>query len=338
MRKIIFISLLCFAFAGLSREVSYGQQKLAQAGMKFLLVSPDARIAAMGDANTAIESNNSSAIFLNPAGMARMQQFADVNVGQVQWIADIKYIYGAAAFAPFQGDYGVLGFSYLSVNYGDFLGTVRDAGSAAGYRDLGTFSPTAFYFGVSYAKALNDKFAIGANIKYAVQDLTTVITSYDANGNAVNKSYKPSTVAYDFGMLYHTGIKSLDFGVSVRNFSKELQLERETYQLPLVFKVGLAFNVSDVLNLDKNEHSLQVAVDASHPRDNREQIDLGLEYKFMNMLSLRVGNSSPNDEHSLSYGLGFEKFFGNTNFGFDYSYTPWTTFTSVQKFSIHFGL
>ncbi|MGE5497275.1 MAG: PorV/PorQ family protein, partial [Syntrophothermus sp.] len=319
MRKIIFISLMCFAFAGLSREVAFSQQKLAQAGMKFLLVSPDARIAGMGDANTAIESNNSSAIFLNPAGMARMQQFADVNVGQVSWIADIKYIYGAAAFAPFQGDYGVLALSFLSVNYGDLLGTVRDPGLPLGYRDLGTFTPKAYYFGVSYAKALNDKFAIGANIKYAVQDLTQAVVAVDAAGNLTYKSYKPSTVAYDFGMLYHTGIKSLDFGVSVRNFSKELQLERETYQLPLIFKVGLAFNMSDVLNLDKNEHSLQVAVDASHPRDNREKIDVGLEYKFMNMLSLRIGNSSPNDEYNLSYGLGFEKFFGNTNFGFDYS-------------------
>lgn len=333
MRKLILISFLCLMSTS---ATLFGQQKLAQAGMKFLLVSPDARMSAMGDANTAIESNSSSAIFLNPAGMARQQTFADVSVGQINWVADIKYLYGAASFAPSDGLYGVMGVSMLYVDYGQFYGTIRDA-SSLGYMETGVFSPKAYYIGVSYAKALNDKLSIGANIKYAVQDLKSTIVAYDDNGISKN-SYKPSTVAFDFGILFHTGIKSLDFGVSIRNFSKELKLERENFQLPLVFKVGLAFNASDLLNLDKNEHSLQLAIDASHPRDNREQIDIGLEYKFMNMLALRVGNSSPNDEHNFTAGIGLQKNIAGLDLGVDYAYIPWSTFSDVHKFTVHFGL
>jgi hypothetical protein len=336
IKKIYSIFILVLIFAV---PTVYGQEKRAQAGMKFLQVSTDARTSAMGDAATALEGNSSS-IFANPASMARMQGDVDINVGQFTYIADIKYLYGTAAYAPFGGKYGVVGASFTYVDYGDFLGTMR-ASNALGYFDLGIFSPKAYYFGISYANALNDKFSIGGTVKYCVQDLGSSITDVNYNGGNTSYSetkYKPGTLAFDFGLLYHTGIKSLDFGATVRNFSKEVKLEEEGYQLPLLFKIGLAFNLSDLINLDKNEHSLQLAVDAVHNRDYDEQINLGLEYKFMNMVSLRVGNSSPNDEHSFTAGFGIEKKLGNLLLGVDYAYTPWTVFDDVHKFTVHFNL
>lgn len=332
--KKINILFACLVLTALLSGSAYSQKKMAQAGMKFLLVSTDARVAAMGDAVTGLEGN-SSAMFFNPAAMARINSFADATVGQVNWIADIKYYYGAVAFAPMEGSIGVFGFSFVYVDYGEFQATIR-AKNGAGFIDIGDQSPSAYYFGVSYAKALNDKFSIGGNVKYAVQDLTKSITQF-ANGSYTEKAYKPNGLVFDFGMLYHTGIQSLDFGASVRNFSQEIKLEEEGFQLPLIFKVGLAYNASDFLNLDKNEHSIQLAIDASHPRDNVEQVDMGIEYKFMNMFSLRAGNSSPNDEHNLTYGLGFQKALGNVNLGVDYAYTPWSTFSDVHKFTLHFG-
>ena len=53
------------------------QQKLAQTGMKFLNVSLDARASAFGDAYTSLETK-SSAVFYNPASMARLEGIADV--------------------------------------------------------------------------------------------------------------------------------------------------------------------------------------------------------------------------------------------------------------------
>lgn len=332
--NIIIVVLLTLSFI----QLVSGQSKLAQTSMKFLLVSTDSRVAAMGDAVTGLEGN-SSAMFSNPAGLARLSNVWDATVGSVNWIADIKYYSGGIAFAPFEGKYGVVGVSGVYVDYGDFLGTTR-AKNDGGYLDVGIFKPKAYCAGVTYAMALSDKFSVGGSIRYASQDLLGgSVLSFDFTGDSFkSRKYRPSAVIYDFGMLYHTGLQSLDFGVSVRNFSKEIKLELEGYQLPLMFQIGIAYNLSDVLKLDKNEHSIQIAVDANHPRDFAEQLMMGIEYKFKNMVALRCGYSTPNDEHGFTGGFGLQQNIGGVDLGIDYAYTPWTTFSTVHKFSLHFGM
>ncbi|MCE1189783.1 MAG: PorV/PorQ family protein [Ignavibacteria bacterium] len=316
--------------------VTNGQDKLAQTGMKFLQLSTDAKAAAMGDAVTGLEGNSSS-MFFNPAAMARQKTLTDITIGQINHIADIKYYYVAASFAPYEGQYGVFGLNFEYVNYGELQATVI-AQNQAGYEDIGTFKPKAYCAGLSYAKALSEQFSIGGTVKYAVQDLGSSVMTSDTNGRTT-KSYKPNSLVFDFGMLFHTGIKSLDFGVSIRNFNaKEVKLENEGYQLPLMFQIGFAFNLSDVLDLNKEEHSIQLAVDANHPRDYSEQIMLGCEYTFQKMISFRVGYEKPNDEHGFTYGIGFKKNVQGTDIGIDYAYVPWTTFSDVHRFTLHFAL
>ncbi len=113
MKKYITSTVVGCAFFMLLSTAGLGQlQKLAQTGMKFLSVSTDARASAMGDAVTALEGHSSS-MFFNPSGMARLNSFANVSLGQVSWIADIYYSYGSAAFSPLKGHYGVFGITFL---------------------------------------------------------------------------------------------------------------------------------------------------------------------------------------------------------------------------------
>jgi len=324
------IVVLLLTFSGLA------QKKLAQTGMKFLQVSLDAKMAGMGDAVTALDNLGASGLFSNPASIARQTNLLDATTGQVNWIADIKYYAGGVTIAPENGDYGVLGISFLYVNYGDFMGTIRNN---QGYVETGIFNPNAYCIGLNYGKALNDKFSIGGSVKYALQNLTSGIVNI-TESEMTTTNYKPNSLVFDFGVLYHTGIQSLDFAASVKNFSKDIQLEREQekFQLPLTFRVGLAYNVSDMLKLDKSEYSIQLAFDSVVPRDNVEEVDLGVEFKFMNSLALRAGYLSGKDEYNMTAGIGFTQSLAGYDVGLDYAYIPWTTFSDVHKFSIHFGL
>lgn len=319
------------------------QQKLAQTGMKFLNVSLDARSSAFGDAVTSIELNNSSAMFYNPASMARFEGIADITLGSTQFIADINYYNAAVAFAPEDGDYGVFGFSFVSVDYGDFLGTVR-ANNDQGFLDVGTFSPTAISIGFGYANALSEKFSVGANIKYVRQSLGesvvggVVVDPATLNyANGTTEENKLDVLAFDFGVLYKTGFESLNLGMSVRNFAREIKYKKESFQIPLIFQIGASFNFSDLLEVDKNEHSFLLTVDANHPRDFPEQILIGVEYTFMNLLSFRGGYSAPNDERNFSAGVGLKKDIGGLNLGVDYSYTPFGIFNDVHRLSLNFA-
>ena len=129
------------------------------------------------------------------------------------------------------------------------------------------------------------------------------------------KKISLDVLAFDFGVLYKTGFKSLNIGMSVRNFSREVKYKKEGFQLPLIFQIGASFNFADIMDVDKNEHSLLLTVDANHPRDFPEQIMIGVEYTFMNLISLRGGYSAPNDERNFSAGVGLKKDIGGINLG-----------------------
>lgn len=330
----VFICVLIFAFSN-----SFGQQqKLAQTGMKFLSLSVDARTTGFGSAAASLEQGAVS-MFYNPAGMSGINNFTSISLGRVQYIADINYNFGCIAFAPFQGEYGVIGFSFQNVDYGELQGTVR-ADNDQGFIDVGTFSPSAYAFGIGYAKSLSEKFAVGGNIKYVHQSLgTSTVAINSSSGGYVTEENRTNVMAFDFGIMYKTGFKSLDFGMDIRNFSREVRYKKESFQLPLIFKIGLSMNVVDLLpQIDQTTHSLLITAEASHPRDYPEQVNFGAEYTFMKLLSLRVGYVTPSDVEGISAGVGINHAFSDFHFSVDYSYTAYQVFSNVHRISFSFAL
>jgi len=332
INKILLI-LLVFVISTTNNSAQ-DYQKLAQTGFQFLSVISDARAAAMGDAMTSLQIG-SSALFFNPAGMADIQGLFDVTGSTNKWIADITHTTFSAAFNPADGDYGVFGLSAQIVDYGEFERTIVTS-DPLGYADLGTFKLTALAVGLGYAKEITDRFSIGGQIKWIRQDLgeSTIAIIADGDTSAQTVSNNLSPLVFDFGTQFKTGIESIVFGMSVRNFSKEVQYANEGFQAPLIFTLGISMNVMDLLDELPFDQSLYVCLDASHYRDHPEQIKIGLDYKIMEMFSLRGGYSSSNDENDFSFGLGITKY----GFVFDYAYTPFGVFNNVQRFTVRFSM
>lgn len=330
--RITLCSLLSMMLA--ATAFSQGQQipedelnKRAQTGMKFLQMSVDARAAGMASAMTSME-HSASAMFYNPAGMARLNNNVSLSLGQTQWFEDIVYNYGSLSFAPASGDYGVFGVFVMAVDYGEFLGTIR-ADNEQGFIDQGVYSPSALSVGGSYAKQLSDRFAVGGNIKYVYQDLTESTIAVDD----IQSSAK-STVAFDFGVLYNTGFRSLNFAMSARNFSREITYEEEAFELPLTFTIGLSMNMLDLTDMNQDMHSFVLAVDAERPRDFYEHMNIGGEYTFAKTLSLRAGYAFPTDEQGINLGIGLQRELGSFGFGANYAYTDFGIFGAVSRLSL----
>ncbi len=335
--KFFIIATTFFATALLFSNAEAQNRKLAQTGMKFLNVGAGAEATGMAEAVTSIEGS-SVAMFYNPAGMARISSTVDATVGQTNWIADINHKFASIAFSPSQGDYGVIGINLQFVDYGTLQGTIR-ANNTDGYLETGNFTPSASSIGVSYARALSDRFSVGGNMKYVTQDLGTTTISVDANGNAAGTTHTiGKVVVFDFGTLYRTGFKSLNFGVAIRNFSREVKYERENFQLPLIFKIGISMNAMDFLDVPKETQSFVIGIDATHPRDFPEQINIGGEYSFMKMLAVRAGYMFNNDEYGFTGGVGVQAKVSDYKLGFDYSYTPFGVFDQVHRISVTISL
>ena len=312
-----------------------GLNKLAQSTMNFQLVSLSPKASAMGEAYYAVNKGAES-IFYNPAGLANMgDNTFNVVVDYTQWIADIDYLGGAAAWNL--KNYGTLGISLMSVNYGTIYGTSLDpnAGSALGYIDNGMLSNVSAYsFGISYAKAISEQFAIGGNIRIAGQNLG--VNNFNNGASVKNDASK---LVFDAGVIYYTDFKKFRFGMAIRNFSSNIIREAIYEQLPLTFTVGTAIDLLDFINPNHSQDdAFTLAVDFLHSNNYSERFNLGAEYKFLGMVALRAGYQTNRDLASWSAGIGLNKTIDGNEIEVNYSYSKMDIFKNVSRLSVGFSL
>ena len=161
--------------------------------------------------------------------------------------------------------------------------------------------------------------------------------SLDDSGSPVKQDFSAGTIAVDFGTIYRTGFKSLNFAFSTRNFSREVTYAEESFELPLTFGIGVSMDMMDFTSYDSDGHSFILSIEGERPRDYNEQVKVGGEYLFMNTFSLRAGYVYPTDEQGINLGAGLQQEFNDLSFGFDYAYTNFGVFGAVNRFALQFG-
>ena len=93
----------------------------------------------------------------------------------------------------------------------------------------------------------------------------------------------------------------------------------------------------DVFKFGSNNH-FKVAVDAIHPNDQSEYINMGMEFVTNDMFFLRLGYKSllmKNNEAGFSAGAGMKyNLTGNVDIKVDYAYADFGRLENVQRFSL----
>ncbi|MFH0991219.1 MAG: PorV/PorQ family protein [bacterium] len=300
-------------------------EKVGTTSFQFLKMPLDARSAAMGGA--AISSvNTSEALFWNPAGLRRTTGL-DVSTSYVDYFLDVNMFSGAISMPL--GQSSAVGLFAVVVDYGSI--DVTDADHLFFNADWTynpgltgeKINPRASVFGISYALSVTDKLTFGVSAKYQREDLIMA---------------KGSTVAFDGGLTFDTGWRTLRFGAAIRNFGPDVTFIKESYPLPETFTVGISgylFSSNESLFMKSSSQSLLLSYDLSHPRDYDQQHHFGVEYTVMDFLSLRGGYKLNFDEEGVTYGIGV-KF---NNFRLDYAYDHFgTVLPSVHRISIGYAL
>lgn len=335
MKAKVFILLLLISVNGKFIFSQVDLNKTAQSTMNFLLVSTSPKASALGDAFTSV-GNGAESIFYNPAGLSDMKSEFDITIGYSQWIADINYLTGAVAWDL--GLYGVVGFSLLTVDYGDINGTSLIDGSQIenhplGYIDNGLVENVGAYcIGISYAKAISTEFSIGGSMKLAGQNLGKNFLSYGSKDNNAKK------LVFDAGVKYKTGFKDFSFGMSIRNFATNLKREEMNEQLPLVFSLGTSINLMKLIDEDMAvNNSIVVSADFMHHNNYSERLNFGLEYKYMNVFVFRGGYQTNRDLMSWSGGVGLQTKLFDYGVELNYSYSIMEFFDNLNRVSLVFS-
>ncbi len=340
-QKLILVTtiILISGLSLLAQDIDMGSdgvnlKKTGQTTMNFLLVPVSARASGMGNSFTAL-SKGVESVFYNPAGLTEMNTKTEFFISTTKWFADINYISGAAAYNA--GDYGAFALSFIYVDYGTIEGASLIPSSEAGSDPLG-YTLTgdiknvgAYSFGLTYVKEISNKFSIGGTMKYVGQQLGQ---STNENGNISDNNV--NKLAFDLGVKYFPGIESLRLGMSMRNFSTFVRYHSFSSPLPIIFAVGLGMNLMDIINKDiANDHSIMFSTEFLHPNNYTDRINLGFEYTFMDIVSLRSGYQTNHDILSWSGGLSVKQSLGGVIFNIDYSYSNTELFDGVNRFSIH---
>ncbi|MBN1155853.1 PorV/PorQ family protein [candidate division KSB1 bacterium] len=332
IKYLLFIALLLQIISPRLRA-QVGLDKVAQSTMNFQLVGISPKASAMGGAYVAL-CDGAEAMFYNPAGVADMKQPLNVTMNMTNWIADIDYIAGAIAWNLRR--FGTIGFSALAVDYGTVHGTSlvhpnEKAAYPLGYRDDGEVNNVGAYsIGLTYSRAVSSQFYIGANARVVGQNLgENMFYGGDVVKNNATK------LVFDAGVKYYTGFKDFRFGMAIRNFSSNLKREEISEQLPLLFTMGLAIDMMDLMIPSLSQaHKLTFALDFLHSNSYSERINWGVEYLLWRKLALRGGYQSNQDLASWSLGAGFNSSIGDDQFEFNYSYSKFDLFDAVTRFSI----
>lgn len=323
-------------------EGAPGDETITKSGTtaaQFLKLGVGSRPIAMGGAFVA-EASDLSALYWNPAGLSNLTGAA-VSLAHTSYLADVNYNY--AAFGTTLGGAGTLAAAILYLDSGDMDVRTVDEPEGTGER----FKVQDFAIQVSYARALTDRFSIGANVKY-IQERIWHSTA--------------STVAVDIGTLFTTPYERLRLGASFSNFGPKMQMsgrdivfsedptpdqdgvveivnseyQMEEHPLPLLFRIGLSWDA-----VNTSSHRIVLSTDAAHPNDNYEYVNTGIEYSFRDLIALRAGYRNlfeEDGEQGLTFGGGLNlRMDGGLRAGFDYAYADFGRLEATHWFTVNLG-
>jgi hypothetical protein len=315
--------------------------KVGTTAAQFLRIGAGARALGMGAAQTAVTGDISS-IYWNPGALSRIPVNAELTFTHANWLADITYDF-AAGILPV-GDLGTFGLFLVALSVPDDI--VRTVDYPEG--DGRTWGASSFALGLCFAKNLTDHFSVGFNAKFIREDIW-------------NES--STGFAFDIGTLYRFDVKGLTLGAAISNFGTKMQLDGQdlyfnydpnndvgsgpnnipsegrtiAFDLPLAFRIGIAYEYTIA-----DDFRTLVAVDATHPNDNTEYVNSGLEVAWKEILFGRIGYKSAflrDSEQGLTWGLGVH--YGITNVAtikLDYGFADYGRLKNVQYISLGVGL
>jgi len=261
----------------LSAEGAQIFEKVGTLGGQSLKIGVGARAAGMGDAYVAL-SDDATAVYWNPAGIARLSG-QSISLNHTSWPANVLFDQAAYVFS-IKWIPGMLGVNVRALTMSRDI--VRTTYQPEGTGE--TFDAGEWAYGLTYARALTDKFSAGFSLNYVQTGLDDI---------------KGSSTTFDFGTLYDVGVLGAKIGMSIQNIGSDMTFIDEKVKMPVFFRVGGSFDV-----MQQGENRLIAAAEFTHPPDNSEKVNVGAEYGFHDYLFLRGGYKLNYDTEGLTAGFG----------------------------------
>jgi hypothetical protein len=319
LASAIVLLFLAVLIVSLSPTGVLAQAKVGTTGAQFLELGVSARSMGMADAFAAV-SNDVSAVYYNPAGLTSLLG-TEVMATYIDMPAGIDYGFLAVGF-PLESVGGVLGIGVYALTSGSMIERTYERG--VDYMDEGIYGTGRQFawndlaVSIGYGRYLTDRFSLGFTIRYI--------------GEFV-EDYSASSWSADVGTSYNTGYRDFKLAMAITNFGPDLKFIEKAAPLPINFKFGGSINL-----IEGGDHLLTLVAEGSHPSDNLEKYNAGMEYLFKERFALRVGSRFNYDTDGITAGGGLRLPYGeNGQITFDYAYQDFGILTEVHRFTVGFA-
>ena len=306
---------------------------------QFLKVEVGARALGMGGCFGAL-ANDATALYWNPAGIAQLNHM-ELSISHTQWIAGISH--GFAGFIFPVSDNNIFGLSFTYQSMDEMEQTTIEQPKGTGlYYDAQDIA-----IGMSYGRRMISHILFGITAKMIHQSIW--------NESAVG-------FAVDLGLLLDTGISGIKVAMVMTNFGTDMQMDgrdliraydqvpesaanpkaasklsTESWPLPTNLRISVT---SDIIGktdafISNEDSRITMIVDATHPNDNPEHYNVGMEYGLYERYFIRAGYRGNTDEEGLTLGAGLRiGISGETDLTLNYAYADFGVFKAVQHFSL----
>ncbi len=313
----------------------FAQNKVGTTAADFLTIPVGARATAMGGAFVAY-ANDVTAAYYNPGALSKLSS-SEFIASRTEWLVGTDHNWVGLVFKLDENNAFAISFNQL--DYGEEEITTEQNPTGTGQ----FWDATDMAIGISYARNLTDRFSIGGTFK--------MIQSRIWNESA-------SAFALDIGLVFDTQFDGLTLAMNISNFGTEMQLdgpdlfepididpsnagnnqnisgqlETDQWELPLVFAVGLSYDV-----LKNSEWQFSVLTDANYPINTTPFVNVGGEIGWNDILFLRSGYSSlfeEDAEEGFTAGFGLQYNIAGFNLRVDYSYMDFGIFDNINRYGL----
>lgn len=210
-KTFILIGLLCLYFTNVKAQSN------ANTIYRFLDVSPNAKVAALGGFHTGLYNGDFATMHVNPAYLFGAKS-GEVSATFVNYLADARMGFTNGTYRI--NAYNQVGFGIRFLGYGDFT-NYDESGN-----NLGDFNAADLAFSGVYAAQLVPNWSGGLAIDF-------IHSSYS--------QFKSSAIAFSGGVYYKNSENHFSFGASVRNLGTQLSTFNGTREpMPLDVSIGIA--------------------------------------------------------------------------------------------------
>lgn len=238
---VLFISSLFAVISSGYAQVNVAGQdtsrRVITTAVPFLLIAPDARAGAMGDAGVAT-SPDANSTHWNIAKLAFIKDEIGFSLSYTPWLSKIindmslSYLSGYYKINKEQS----VGISLSYFDLGDMDFTDSDA------KVIQSFNPREFSFSGSYARLLSDEMSIGVTMKYIRSNLTGNVFTSTNDGQA------GVSLAADIGWYWNKDIgqnSNLALGATIKDIGNKITYSNDDQKefIPTTFRFGSAYTM-----------------------------------------------------------------------------------------------